>query len=184
MSLPGLVAANNLSDVADKEKTWDNLGNGISYTINGNTSTGVVVKGADILALNGVSSLDVSSLLYIKNLSSAAQPRLTSIATDTNSVVQLQAISMLKASPTTAGNYQINGSLTFSSFQVNGVGVGSLSTTPFTGTNATVAIHADTVAIGAEFKLNAAATSALTTPTLAIPVEVEGIYMYMKGGAS
>jgi hypothetical protein len=30
MALPGLVAAKNLSDVTDKERAWDNLGNGIN----------------------------------------------------------------------------------------------------------------------------------------------------------
>lgn len=31
MALPGLVAANNLSDVVDREKAWDNLGENIDY---------------------------------------------------------------------------------------------------------------------------------------------------------
>jgi hypothetical protein len=31
MTLPGLVAANNLSDVVDREKVWDNLGLNIEY---------------------------------------------------------------------------------------------------------------------------------------------------------
>ena len=30
MTLPGLVRANNLSDVTDREKVWDNLGNNIT----------------------------------------------------------------------------------------------------------------------------------------------------------
>lgn len=33
MALPGLVAANNLSDTENKEAVWDNLGNGINATI-------------------------------------------------------------------------------------------------------------------------------------------------------
>ena len=32
MTFPGLIRANNLSDVADKEKAWDNLGLNIIYT--------------------------------------------------------------------------------------------------------------------------------------------------------
>ena len=33
MALTGLVAANNLSDVVDIERTWDNIGNNISATV-------------------------------------------------------------------------------------------------------------------------------------------------------
>jgi len=33
MALPGLVAANNLSDAADREAVWGNLGNGIDAAI-------------------------------------------------------------------------------------------------------------------------------------------------------
>ena len=33
MTLPGLVAANNLNDVADQEKAWDNLGSNVSAII-------------------------------------------------------------------------------------------------------------------------------------------------------
>jgi hypothetical protein len=32
MALPGLVAANNLSDVVDRERAWDNLGQGFTAT--------------------------------------------------------------------------------------------------------------------------------------------------------
>jgi hypothetical protein len=35
MALPGLVAANNLSDVVDRERAWDNLGLNISYSLEG-----------------------------------------------------------------------------------------------------------------------------------------------------
>lgn len=30
MTFPGLVAANNLSDVVDRERAWDNLGSSVS----------------------------------------------------------------------------------------------------------------------------------------------------------
>jgi hypothetical protein len=33
MALPGLVAANNLSDVVDRERAWDNLGSSVSITL-------------------------------------------------------------------------------------------------------------------------------------------------------
>ena len=52
MALPGLISANNLSDVASIEATWDNLGNGVQYTITGVTT--ITIKGKDIFALSNV----------------------------------------------------------------------------------------------------------------------------------
>ena len=51
MAFVGLVAAQNLADVSSAESAWDNLGASISYTFYNVTTSGVVIKGADILAL-------------------------------------------------------------------------------------------------------------------------------------
>lgn len=184
MSLPGLVRANNLSDVASSEATWDNLGNGVSYTIGDVTST-VTIKGRDIHALQGISALDIKDLIYLGGLTSAVQSRLTAIAASTASVAVLRDNSLLKASPTSSGNYSVVGALSFTTLQVNGVAVGSLASAPFSGTSSTALIQADSVAIGSAFKLNSAASAGtLSSPRIAIPVEQDGIYLYLKAGAS
>jgi len=76
MAFIGLVQENNLNDVASAEIAWDNLGNGISYIIDNTTISGVVIKGGDILALNGVSRVSARDLLLLKGLTSNVQPRL------------------------------------------------------------------------------------------------------------
>ena len=185
MSLPGLVRAKNLSDVEDKENAWDNLCNGISYTIGGSTSTGVVIKGKDILALEDISEVDVKELVYLSGLSSAAQPRLTTIAANVATATQLQSQSLLKASPQSTGNYQINGTLTASSLQINGFGVGSISTSPFSGSSSTALIRVSGVVADTSFKLDATVTSgSLSSPERAIPIETDGMYLYVRAGQS
>jgi hypothetical protein len=60
MALPGLVAANNLSDAADREAVWSNLGNGIdavilaTNVIRNNTMVGAVAGTPGTLPTNWV----------------------------------------------------------------------------------------------------------------------------------
>lgn len=185
MSLPGLVRAKNLGDVEDKEKAWDNLGNGISYTINGNTSTSVVIKGKDILALERIAELDIKEIIYLAGLASPAQPRLTTIATNTNTAVQLEQAALLKASPTTTGNFQVNGAVSFTNLRVNGVGIKSLSSSPFSGGNALSPIHLGGIVMDTGFKLNLSPIAgSLSNPELAIPIESNGMLFYLRAGQS
>lgn len=184
MPYPGLVRANNLSDVASPKATWDNLGNGVSYTIGGVTST-VTITGADILAIREISTLDVKHLAYLSGLTSAVQPRLNLLAATTASVTALRDNSLLKASPVSRGNYLITGALDFTSLQINSIAVGSLSSSPFSGASATALIQTESVAIGSNFKINSQAVAGiLANPQLAIPIEQDGIYLYMKAGVS
>jgi hypothetical protein len=45
MTLPGLVASRNLSDVADTEATWDNLGNGVNAVV---TTTNLALRSQEL----------------------------------------------------------------------------------------------------------------------------------------
>lgn len=184
MSFTGLVCERNLSDVTNPTQVWDNLGTNVSYTINGITST-VTIKGKDIAALRGIYTLDAGELLYLSNLASAAQPRLSTITANVNTAASLQAGSMLKASPTTTGTFGISGALSATSLRINGVPIQSLSGSPFSGGTATGPIRLGAAAINPSFALSTTVESgAISTPSLAIPVEVNGAYLYLKAGQS
>jgi hypothetical protein len=181
----GLVQENNLSDVASAEATWDNLGNGISYIINGTTVSGVVIKGADILALNGVSRVSARDLLLLKGLTSAAQPRLNTISVQIASGIVLQNNALPKASPTSSGDYSLNGNLSVQSLRINNVNVQSLSTTPFSGGTATTSIYLDDLIFTDNITIeNSVSSGTVASPDLAIPVRDGDLVYYIKAGQS
>jgi hypothetical protein len=185
MAFAGLVASQNLSDVSSAEIAWDNIGDGITYFINNTTVSGITIKGADILALNGVSRVSARDLLLLQGLTSAAQPRLTTIASQVGSGVVLQSNALLKASPTSIGNYSLNGSLSVQSLSINGVGAKSLSTSPFSGGSAIANIYLDTAIVGSGVTIQNAITSGtITAPEIAIPIEEAGYIYYLKAGQS
>jgi hypothetical protein len=185
MAFVGLASANNLSDVASAELAWDNLGESISYTINNVTTSGVVIKGADILALNGVSRISARDLLLLNGLTSNAQVRLNTISQQIASGIILQDNALLKASPISAGNYSLSGNLVFSSARINGIAARSLSTTPFASGVATTSIYLDKVIIASGFTVRNTTTSgSVASPELAIPIEDNGYIYYIKAGQS
>lgn len=185
MAFAGLVAAKNLEDVASAEIAWDNLGNGISYTIDGVTTSGVVIKGADILALNGVSRVSARDLLLLKGLTSNAQIRLNTIAAQIASGITLQNNALLKASPTSSGDYSLNGSLSVQSLRINNVNVQSLSTSPFSGSTATTNIYIDRLVVTTGITIqNQIGSGTVASPEVAIPIEENGYIYYLKAGQS
>jgi hypothetical protein len=185
MAFAGLVASRNLSDVASAESAWDNLGNGISYFINNVTVSGVVIKGADILALNGVSRVSARDLLLLKGLTSNAQPRLNTIAAQVASGVVLQNNALLKASPSSIGDYSLNGVLSVQSLRINGNNAQSLSSSPFASGVATTNIFLDRlIASSGVVVQNAITSGTVASPETAIPIEEAGYIYYLKAGQS
>lgn len=185
MAYIGLVASNNFSDIPDKEKAWDNLGNGISYTINNVTTSGVVIKGADILALVNVSALKTQDFLYLRGLTSNVQSRLTTIAGQVASGIALQNNALLKDGPVSSGNYSLTGNLSFQSLLINQNGVQSLTTSPFSGNTATTSIHFGRLKISSGLTIQNVITSGVVnSPEIAIPVEDGDFLYYIKAGQS
>ena len=105
MAFIGLVAAQNLSDVSSAESTWDNLGASISYTFNNVTTSGVVIKGADVLAVTGISRVSARDLLLLNGLTSNAQTRLNTVSQQVASGIILLNNALLRASPLSVGDY-------------------------------------------------------------------------------
>lgn len=185
MAFAGLVAAENLADVVSSEDAWTNIGNGISYTINGVTTNSVIITGGDILALNGVSRVSARDLLFTAGLTSNAQSRLTTIAAQIASGIVLQNNALLKASPTSSGLYSLIGNLAFQSIKINNVNAQSLSTSPFSSGSGTTSIYLDRVVVSSGWTVNNTITSGtVNSPELAIPVE-DGDYIYfLRAGQS
>lgn len=183
MAFTGLVASENLQDVASAEIAWDNLGNGISYTINGATTSGVVIKGTDILALNGVSRVSARDLLLLRGLTSNAQIRLNTVSTQIASGITLQNNALLKESPVSSGNYQLNGRLSFQSIRINNVPVQSLSSSPFSGNTATTSITLERLIFASGVTIrNSISSGIVTSPEVGLPVEDNGYIYYLKAG--
>lgn len=185
MAFIGLSQANNLSDVSSTETAWDNLGDGLNYTINGVTTSGIVVKGADIFALNGVSRISARDLLLLRGLTSNAQIRLNTISAQIASGIVLQNNALLKASPTSSGNYSLNGNLSVQSLRINSINARSLSSSPFTGNTATTAIYLDQLTFNSAITMGGTvASGTVTVPDLAIPVRDGDYIYYLKAGQS
>ena len=185
MAFVGLVAAQNLSDVSSAESTWDNLGASISYTFNGVTTSGITIKGADVLAITGINRVSTRDLLLLKGLTGNAQARLNTASQQIASGVVLQNNALLRASPFSVGDYSLNGNLSAQSIHINGVPVRSLATSPFAGTTATTSILLDNVIISSVFTMqNATNSGTVSSPEVAIPV-MDGDYIYyLKAGQS
>lgn len=180
MTLPGLVAANNLSDVADRERAWDNLGESVT------TPSGtIVIKGKDILALNGVSRASTRDFIFLKGLTATAQPRITIATQNTASGTALQDAAMPKLAPTTIGDYFFSSGITLSgvSTQINGTNALSIATTPFTGSTATTSILLRELQPQANWRFTEAMSSgSIATPEYAVPFETDEFVFFMKAG--
>lgn len=186
MTFAGLVSDKNLSDVSSVEQTWDNLGASFSYKIGSVTTSGATVVGADILALNGIGRLSTRDLLLLNGLTSDAQPRLNTIAAQIASGIFLQNNALLRASPTSSGDYSIDGNLSFQTLNINGLQVQSLSTAPFSGNTATTEIKLQKIYVDSGLVMQDPIVSGtVNSPELAIPIETdELLFAYIKAGQS
>jgi len=143
------------------------------------------VKGKDSLALNGVRSASTRDFVFIKGLNSPAQPRLTTAAQQVASGTVFQGAAMLKASPTTSGNYLFSSGLTLSgvSTHINNTPVLSIATSPFSGSTATVSILLRELQPQANWRITEPMPSGtLASPEFAIPFETSDFVLFMKAG--
>jgi hypothetical protein len=185
MTLPGLVAASNLSDVVDREAAWNNLGASLTATISGAPS-GIVIEAGDILALVGARQASTADFVRIKGLTALVQPRLTTAALNAASGTALRDDALVKASPTSQGDYALSrGALDALSLRVNGLQVASISGSPFSGDTATVPLLISSFAAPANLRVSdAMASGSLASPERAIPIEAGQFIFYAKAGQS
>jgi hypothetical protein len=188
MSLPGLVAANNLSDVLDKSAAWTNLGRDITATVPSGSGTTTIlfsITGEDIAALNGVRNTDIRDFVFIKGLTSLAQPRITTASQNTASGVALRDRAMPRISPTTSGNYvfQPPAILSGSSVRINNTPALSIATSPFSGSTALFPVVLSEFRPQADWRITESLTSGtINTPEYAIPFETNDFILFMKAG--
>jgi hypothetical protein len=98
----------------------------------------------------------------------------------------LQDNALLKASPVSEGNYALSrGALDGGSLQVNGVGVASISGSPFSGSAATAPLLISSLGMPQELRIEDAMPSGtIAAPERAIPVESDSLVLYAKAGRS
>jgi hypothetical protein len=144
------------------------------------------LSAGDILALNGASRASAVDFIRTRGLTSAAQPRISAAAAAASSGTVLQDNALLKASPVSEGNYALSrGALDGGSLQVNGVGVASISGSPFSGSTATAPLLISSLGMPQELRLQDAMPSGtITAPERAIPVESDSLVLYAKAGRS
>jgi hypothetical protein len=145
------------------------------------------VEGADVLALNSVRQTSTRDFVFLKGLTSAAQPRLTTAAQQTTSGTVLRDAAMLKASPTTIGNYFFSSGITLSgvSTRINGTPALSIATSPFSGSTATTSILLRELQPQTNWRISEPMPSGtIASPELAIPFETNDFVLFMKAGQS
>lgn len=143
------------------------------------------IKGRDILALEGVRNTSTRDFVFIKGLTSAAQPRITTAANNTASGVARRNLAMPKLAPTTSGNYFFSSGLTISgaSARINGTPALSIATSPFSGSTATVSLLFRELRPQTNWRITEPMLSGtIASPELAIPFETNDFVLYMKAG--
>jgi hypothetical protein len=185
MALPGLVAANNLSDLVNIETAWNNIGANITATVSGAPAT-ITIKGRDIFALKGVHRASTADFVRIKGLTALAQPRITTASVNASSGTVLRDAALLKASPVSEGDYYISrGALNGGILKVNGIPVASISGSPFSGDTASVPLLISSFGAPANFRFSEPMSSGvLNSPERAIPIETDSLILYIKAGQS
>lgn len=145
------------------------------------------ITGGDILALNGVRNTSTRDFTLIKGLSAPAQPRIAAVAEQIALAGALQNAAMLKASPTTSGNYLFSSGVTLSgvSARINNTPALSIATSPFSGSTATASILLRELQPQANWRITEPMPSGtITSPEFAIPFETNDFVLFMKTGQS
>ena len=158
----------------------------ISYLAPSISST-YTITGRDIFALDAVNNVSTRDFVFIKSLTSSAQPRITTAIQNAASGVALRDAAMLKVSPTTSGNYFFSSGLTLSgvSTRINGTNARSISTSPFSGSTATVPLLLSNLRPQSNWRITEPMTSGtITSPSIAIPFETDTLVLFMKAGQS
>ena len=146
----------------------------------------ITIKGDDILELIGARLAATSDFVRIKGLTTLAQPRLTTAAANTASGAALRDNALLKASPSSEGDYFLSrGTLDGQSLRVNGLNIASLSGSPFSGSTASCPLLISSFTAPANLRINnAMASGTLAFPEKAIPIETDQFIFYAKAGQS
>ena len=146
----------------------------------------LAIEGDDILELVGARIASVADFVRIKGLVTPAQPRLTTAAANAGSGIALRDDALVKASPSSEGDFFITrGTLDGQSLRVNGLGIASISGSPFSGSTASCPLSISSFAAPTNLRLNNAMTSGtLAFPEKAIPIETNDFILYAKAGQS
>jgi hypothetical protein len=149
-------------------------------------STVFTIKGKDILALNGVRNASVRNFIFIKGLTSPAQPRITTAAQSATSATVLRDAALLRNAPSSEGDYSVSrGVFDAGTLKVNGIQAASLSSSPFSGSTALFPISIRTMELSSNFRLVATFPSGtIASPERALPVETTNLVLYAKAGQS
>jgi hypothetical protein len=154
--------------------------------VSASPTASIVIEGDDILELTGARIASVADFVRIKGLVTPAQPRLTTAAANAGSGIALRDSALLKASPSSEGDFFITrGTLDGQSLRVNGLGIASISGSPFSGSTASCPLSISSFAAPTNLRLNNAMTSGtLAFPEKAIPIETNDFILYAKAGQS
>ena len=152
--------------------------------VSASPTASIVIQGDDILELIGARLAATSDFVRIKELATPAQPRLTTAAANTASGAALRDNALLKASPSSEGDYFLSrGTLDGQSLRVNGLSVASLSGSPFSGSTASCPLLISSFAAPTNLRINnAMASGTLAFPERAIPIETDQFIFYAKAG--
>jgi hypothetical protein len=123
--------------------------------------------------------------LLLNGLTTNVQVNLNTASQQIASGIVLQNNALLKASPTSIGDYSLNLNLVAQSLRINNIPVKSLATTPFSGATATVPILLDDAIVTNVFTMqNAISSGIVNSPDIAIPVKDGNYIYYLKAGQS
>ena len=145
------------------------------------------ITGKDTLALNAVRNASARNFIFIKGLSSAAQPRLTTAAATTSSGLTLATNALPKLSPTSSGDYLFASGITLSGVttRINGTNALSIATSPFSGSTATAPLLFRELRPQANWRFTEPMPSGtIASPEFAIPFETNDFVLFMKAGQS
>jgi hypothetical protein len=144
------------------------------------------IKGKEILALNGVSRASTRDFVFIKGLTSAAQPRITTAAQQAASGTVLRDLALLRNAPSSEGDYSVpRGIFDAGTLKINGIQAASLSSSPFSGSTALFPISIRTMELSSNFRLATTFPSGtVASPERALPVETSSLVLYAKAGQS
>jgi len=142
------------------------------------------ITGKDIVALNEVYKTSARDFVFLRGLSSAIQPRITTASQNTTSGVLFASTKLLDVSPSSIGNFYISsGSLNAQSLRTNGIAVASLSSVPFSGSTALFPLTISTVEMSSNFRFVPLFTSGvISSPTIGVQMETNDFILYAKAG--
>lgn len=146
-----------------------------------------LLKGKDIAALVDVKNTSVKDFVFIKRLTSKVQPRLDAASSSALTITTLNDNSLLKNAATSSGNYFFSSGLTLSgvSTRINGTNAGSIATSPFSGSTATVPLLLSELRPQTNWRITEPMISGtIASPQLAIPFETDDLVLFIKAGQS